>query len=529
MGRSPYPRYGHRIAPVLLADFLDQALPREFQTPGRPPVRLRDLDAGAWERFPRAACHQFGDLVTAALQGLLAVTNSPLRALRLPAIPAPLPIPALELEVRTRNCLRCAAPDGDVAMFSGVTIAQVMEMPHFGGHSLVDFLTALETWLGNHAAPGACGATPAPSGPATRAQLGAGTLQEELVALTTAIPDPRNRRIIARLLDPRLPRRYAVVSVAREFGLTDKRVRQIMDDVQGYLHRLVETPLLDAALQRAAAAVPQLVTDAEAALQAESGSTEPVSIDALLCAARFLNRPPRFAILGGGAQRYIVSQEAAGLVSAVLWFARRLVIHIGVTRVQDVYRKVRRRHAATRIDTVREVLRIDADVVWLDKSQGWFYLRSICRNPLANQIRKALAVAGAIHAADLREGLIRHRPFHDTLPNPLILQEFCRTLEWCQVDAGRVLLRHSLPIEKVLALPELLFHSILTQQGPTLHRDVLQAICDRRGLNRSTFYRYVNETPIICDHPGGYVSLRKSADGAATAVAPLPGQPAPQQ
>ncbi len=139
-----YPRPGHRLAPRLLAELLQDTLPTEYAGQGVPEfVRLSDLDERAWDRFGPDGCTALADRIVRAV-GRAARQPGPLSTLRLPPLPDGMSLVSLELESRTFNCL-AAAGIGDRPQDLGcMTVEGVLGLRGFWSKCLVDLLTAIE-------------------------------------------------------------------------------------------------------------------------------------------------------------------------------------------------------------------------------------------------------------------------------------------------------------------------------------------------------------------------------------------------
>jgi sigma-70-like protein len=139
-----YPRPGQRLAPRLLAEVLQDALPAEFaEQGGEEFVRLADLDETAWERFDAEACRVLGAEIVQAV-GRAARQPAPFTSLQLPPIPSGMSLENLELESRTFNCLVAMGIEDRPQDLARMTIDGVLCLRGFWGKCLVDLLTSIE-------------------------------------------------------------------------------------------------------------------------------------------------------------------------------------------------------------------------------------------------------------------------------------------------------------------------------------------------------------------------------------------------
>jgi hypothetical protein len=144
MGRSRYPRRGHRLAPATLAEFLDVPVPAKYVlNQADAGLRLCDLDESAWDRFDEATCQELAMEVVRAV-GRAARMPMPIGDRPLPAIPHGLTLTDLDLEVRTLNCLVSAGIHERPQDLRAMTIETILGLRGFWVKCLVDLLTSVE-------------------------------------------------------------------------------------------------------------------------------------------------------------------------------------------------------------------------------------------------------------------------------------------------------------------------------------------------------------------------------------------------
>ncbi|MHB8901080.1 MAG: sigma factor-like helix-turn-helix DNA-binding protein [Thermoguttaceae bacterium] len=139
-----YPRAGQRLAPRLLAEVLQDALPVEYAAQGGNEfARLCDLDERAWQRFGPEGCRVLaGEIVRAV--GRAARQPGPFTSLRLPPMPDGMPLSGLELESRTFNCLAAAGIEARPQDLGRMTVEGTLSLRGFWSKCLVDLLVAIE-------------------------------------------------------------------------------------------------------------------------------------------------------------------------------------------------------------------------------------------------------------------------------------------------------------------------------------------------------------------------------------------------
>ena len=139
-----YPRLGQPLAPRLLADVLQDALPPRFREQGGEKFTcLADLDESAWGHFDADTCKELaGEIVQAV--GRAARQPAPFMSQQLPPMPGGMPLINLELESRTFNCLVAVGIEDRPQDLGRMTIEGVLSLRGFWSKCLVDLLTSIE-------------------------------------------------------------------------------------------------------------------------------------------------------------------------------------------------------------------------------------------------------------------------------------------------------------------------------------------------------------------------------------------------
>lgn len=141
MSISRYPRPGQRIAPLTLQEIsvpsgLLRTVDERFQ-------KLSDLDETLWEFEGAATCKVMANLVVHKVRQSLNSISTAVRILQLSEISPRIPLRALDLEVRTYNCLK---EKFGLDVPGSVRIRDLLKLAGFGARTLVDFLVALEAF-----------------------------------------------------------------------------------------------------------------------------------------------------------------------------------------------------------------------------------------------------------------------------------------------------------------------------------------------------------------------------------------------
>lgn len=150
MGRSRYPRRGHRIAPLTLRELLMVPAPRECLPDGSDEgLLLCDLDESSWDRLGEDACRKLATAVVHTV-GRAARMPMPIADRRLPPLPRGMKLTDLELDVRTINCLIAAGIHERPQDLRSITIEGILGLRGFWVKCLVDLLTSVE-YVADHA------------------------------------------------------------------------------------------------------------------------------------------------------------------------------------------------------------------------------------------------------------------------------------------------------------------------------------------------------------------------------------------
>ena len=119
-GVNRYPRFGERIVPTVLREFLTDPLPRKYLDGNSPSggkasgraLRLCDLDEAAWERFAAAEIRELSALVVKRVS--LCQGNRSFQQRPFPRPTSGTRLESLHLENRTRGCLERDGVEGDL-------------------------------------------------------------------------------------------------------------------------------------------------------------------------------------------------------------------------------------------------------------------------------------------------------------------------------------------------------------------------------------------------------------------------------
>jgi len=306
----------------------------------------------------------------------------------------------------------------------------------------------------------------------------------------------RNQRIVARHLGWDGSEGGTLQETGREYSLTRERVRQLVARVT----ERVKTerpfaPALDRALYFIGENLPSTAEQVEIALRSEGFTTVSLSIEGVETAAHLLGREPGFSLERSAKRRLVVPAGVENIAVEILRAARRATEHWGVATVQDVAATAA--HAtADAPEFVMRVLTARRDFEWLDKDAGWFWLRSVPRNRVLNQMEKVFAVSPRISVTDLRAGVSRPHRMKGFAPPRRVLAEMCRQIGYR--SDGDVLIADPPPeFTDALSDSEQVLANILNQNGRVMQREALERLSLAQGLTQATLQARLSYSPII--------------------------------
>jgi DNA-directed RNA polymerase alpha subunit len=355
------------------------------------------------------------------------------------------------------------------------------------------------------------------------------SLEDELFqCLGKSIVSERNARIVCAIFgwDGRGPR--TLQSVGTEFRMTRERVRQIRNNFLARFAKKRERitanlRFFDAALKVIDERLPVAAHQVENALVREKVSRNPFRVDGLLATSKLLNRKLPFLIVKQGQQRLLIRPQARRIPKLILHLINKSIEHWGVATFADILEQVK--HETPEVVDEHLTLAVIDQVKhlhWLDSSGGWFWIASVARNRLINQIKKILSVSGAIDVVDLRSGVGRHHRMEGFSPPSHILLEFCKQAPFCRVEGNTVIADPPLTCDEILDTTERTMAAILKEYGPIMSRVDYQKKCVGRGIKESTFFAYLRYSPIITKYAVGVYGLRgsKVQPGAVESLKP---------
>lgn len=336
-------------------------------------------------------------------------------------------------------------------------------------------------------------------------------LEEELDAFLSFVGSEKQRKLVARRLGWDGGGGSTLQEAADLEGISRERVRQLekklADGLQQSAHPFA--PALDAALAYVEGVVPAKDQDLALALAKEELSEQSFDLKGLLTAATMLGREATFTLASVGTGGMCLPLGSEELGKAVATVARKSIEHWGVATVEDVAARVSGEHQeAVQAQVVRDVLSMLEGFEWLDEASGWFWISTVTRSRLLNQIEKIMSVADRIHVAELRAGVSRHYRTKGFAPPRKVLLALCARLPGYRVEGDFISDEPALDYREVLGDVEETFARVLMEEGPLLTGKDLEEKCLAAGMNQSTFYVYLSYSPIIARYARGVYGLR---------------------
>lgn len=289
-----------------------------------------------------------------------------------------------------------------------------------------------------------------------------------------------------------------LAAAAQTVGYTRERVRQLEDRLRAYA---ADEPLLPAVREavRLADRTAPALSSRMAAKLAEAGLLpQGFKISGLLRIAEVLGIEHDLCEHGAA----VVRRGDRETAQKAVMIARRLVRADGLGNVGRVAQLL---HIET--TSVRRLLALHPDVVWLDRRRDWFFVRGT-RSRAEGALRKMLSLSGTLSVAELQDGL-RGAPARIDVPLE-VLANLCAALPWLVADPARgsVTLKVALDPNSAHSPIELAILRIFTEHGPRLETGEVVAHGQRLGLGAMTVRAYLARMPSLERLAHGRYALR---------------------
>ncbi|MBI3493001.1 MAG: hypothetical protein HY047_14660 [Acidobacteria bacterium] len=348
------------------------------------------------------------------------------------------------------------------------------------------------------------------------------TLEEEL-ALVGAELSARDRDVVFDKLGFDGQGGCTLEEAGNAVGLTRQRVQQL---IQRFLRQVqsrgrIYLPTFDRAVATVNSLAPATAAAVEARIKDEGLTTRPFRIEGVLEAARILGCARTFVFDEIEGLRLVLKEGQEELPRQIISTARRITEHWGLGRIADVSEAISEKtgHFVSEA-LVNAVVLPQKDFQWLDESGGWFWLTSVTRNRVVNQIRKILSAVPAVPIGELRHGVSRPHRMQGVAPPKRVLTEICRRLPECVLDRDVVRRSEALAQDEDLSPTEAVFASVLRKFGGIAQRPALEEACLAAGVGRPMVWRILSYAPWMSKYATGVYGFR-GLDVGPEAVAPL--------
>lgn len=285
-------------------------------------------------------------------------------------------------------------------------------------------------------------------------------------------------------------------------GYTRERVRQLEDRLRAYATDEPPFPAATRAVRLASRTAPALLSRVAAKLVDAGLLPRGFKVSGLLRIADVLGVEHDLCEYGAA----VVRRGDREIVEQSVMTARRLVRADGLGRVGRVAQPL---HLETA--SVRRLLALHPDVVWLDRPRDWFFVRAT-PSRAEGTLRKMLSISGTLTVAELQDGL-RRAPARIDIPLH-VLTNLCASFPWLVADPTRetVTLKVALDPNGTHPPIELAILKIFTEHGPRLEAGEVVAHAERLGLGGMTVRAYLTRMPSLKRIARGRYALR---DGGA--------------
>jgi hypothetical protein len=329
------------------------------------------------------------------------------------------------------------------------------------------------------------------------------TLEEELVQIFGSTPYERNRAILIGYYGWEDGRPHTLTEIGNRFGVTRERIRQICAKLTRKHKNLptILAPVMDRALALIEERLPCPADVLQSELARQGLTAIGMPLESVATAARLLERPVRFRLMGVESGRLAVRPEQADAVPTIVDLAKKEIYFHGLSTIKRVERLVSEKFPErVGAELVAQTLPLVPGFSWLDQRTGWFRLLPICKHGLPKTIDKILAVAGEVTAAEMRAAMARNRRLWKEPPPEHVLLEFCRQTPGVRVAGDRI--RAALPRnwKKALTGVEGKLVSVLKKHGPIVERGALEDLCVAEGMNRFSFHAFISWSPVIAQY-----------------------------
>ncbi len=297
-------------------------------------------------------------------------------------------------------------------------------------------------------------------------------------------------------------------AVGNEIGVTRERARQIVTAAaEGVRACRPVSPTLDRTIAFVLDRIPAPAGEIEAELRSQRLTSGLFRLEGVIKAAELFGRRLPFSITEVKEERLVHARDIPS-IDPIVRIARRVTSHWGIATISNVVAEMRRvSSSACDRKLVISALTCLGGFHWLEQSANWFWLSDNSDNPVLNRVRKILSIANPINISDVRAGIGRHYRIKKFSVPERVLLEFCQQAPGLRVQDKTVKAEPGVDPNDVLSQSETHMVQLLSEHGGIMATLEFKSACLGMGMNRQTFYRGLESSPIIVKHAGGLCGL----------------------
>lgn len=349
-------------------------------------------------------------------------------------------------------------------------------------------------------------------------------LKEEALSIIEAVERaPRNIKILTKRLGADGQDPSTLEMVAQEEKVTRERIRQIEKKCLSHIDARMPiwTPALDKTLKFIDDNQPIPVEQLSDLLFNSQLVNESFSINAILRLAEIFEKHVDFQ---HHKKSGIISRDSHIKTRAdIISLSLSLTTHWGAVQIKQVKEELTSKNILVDEQEIIAAVSSRDDFYWLDKEDGWFWLKTAQKNRVLNYVEKIMSVAGSIEISDLRNGTGRwHRVNGYRLPKR-ILKALCISTSLYTVKNDTIIGGKNMPDwMDVLTQGEKAIVSVLFENNYAMRRADLEEKVVDLGIPRSSFYIYLGYSPVLERYAPGVYGLRGAPISAAQIEALIP-------
>lgn len=334
-------------------------------------------------------------------------------------------------------------------------------------------------------------------------------LEDELESYLQPIIIERDRKIVARRFGLNGKGLSTLQAIGDEFRVTRERIRQICKKWADELQESnVFAPKIENTIQFIAENAPNSCDVMMEKLVVEGLTEKPFQLENIKEIIGLFKIDCPFILKEVDGRMYILSDANEMTVNLIHKKSRKAIEHWGVSTVEEITFQLSEENQNVSNEFVEQVLTSKDDFCWLDKESGWFWLKSVPRNRLYNQMRKILSVAEKIDISELRSGISRHHRTRSLSPPKRVLLEFCKQTNLGRIEDDLVISGNNLNWEEELSNTEQFLVLILKENSNVMRRTDFEKVCMELGMSNPAFQVSLSYSPVIIKFGVGVYGLR---------------------